>query len=218
MKRIVMTALLAAGVAIAAPARAQDEHTTVIVSPRADIGVQVGAGTNTYSNGLDTLTDPGTAWDMRVTWGLRQVVGAELAFVAGLNPLHNGNGSGAQLETDGTELLLRTNFGMKNVGFHPLLFTRIEPIPYLAAGVGLNESKVIDSDGYPLHEVDGYRYRTATSAHFPAAVGLEMLIDDHVTVGARLAYRYELANAVQVDAPKQNAQSWQALGRLGVAF
>jgi hypothetical protein len=218
MKRIVMIGLLAAGVAAAAPAWAQDDHTTVVVSPRADIGVQVGAGTNTYSAGLDKLTDPGTAWEMRVTWGLRQVVGAELAFVAGTNGIHDANGTGAQLETEGTELLLRTNLGMKNLGFHPLWFTRIEPIPYLAAGVGVNESKVIDADGYPLHEVDGYRYRTATSAHFPAAVGVEMLIDDHVTVGARLAYRWELANAVQVDAPKQDTQSWQALGRLGVAF
>lgn len=222
MKRITMVvgvAALAAGISGTAFAADQMEPRTeemVIFGPEPDISVQVGGGMHTYATELDKATDPGAALEVRGVYGLRQILGGEVAYIAGSNNLKDTPGEHAALASMGGEALLRANFGLKNFGVHT--WEKGDLIPYIGAGGGFTTTGAVDNNGKKLDTVAGVNYKNSTAFHIPAAVGVEALIGNRFTVGARLGYKYEFQNQVRTDLAKVDVQSWQATGRVGWAF
>lgn len=214
-----MTAIAAVFVALgfpALPAAAAETSETVIIGQTPDIGVQLGAGVNTFATKLDKATNPGPAIEVRATYGQRQLVGAEIAYAGSMNDLKDTAGTTARLFSNGGEALLRANFGMKNFGIATIPDGDI--IPYVAAGGGFTIMDAVDKDTQHIGTVNGVNYQSSTTGHIPAAVGVEALFGKRFSVGARLGYKYEIGNKVLVDVAKQDVQSWQATGRAGFVF
>lgn len=220
MKRLGM-AVLAAGLLAGAPAFAADHAieaggNTVLISDKVDLGLQVGAGMNSYATELDKGTDPGLAWEVRGIYGARQLIGFELAYVGAANDLKVNDGTTARIMSQGGEALLRANFGLRNFGVHT--FEGGDIIPYVAAGGAFGSMYAADNGGSQLDQVAGVSYQSTSTFRIPAAVGVDAIVADHYTIGVRGNYNYEFANDLRTDVAKTDVQSWQALGHVGFAF
>ncbi len=205
------------------PAVAFADHNdtrVVVVRPRAQQTLQLGGGVNNFTTGFDNITKPGGAYDVRAAFGVRNPLGVELAYVGSLNDLKGTitsvdgtSGSGNRLMSNGGEALLRANFGGNG-----------DIIPYVGAGLGVTDSRIIDDGGKTISVKSGAAdsNRTfggsSTDFHVPAAAGVDAFINDRVTLGARAGYKYDFRNGLRTDVAKADIQSWQATARLGVAF
>lgn len=201
-----LTGLVAA--ATLAPALAAAQETRVIIRDRPNQVLEVGGGVNDYTQGLNGATDPGTAWDVRAIFGARSPIGLEAAYVGALNNL---NGEARDLMMNGGEALLRVNL------------TQADIQPFLAAGVGIHNFSLVDirsnDDGeVGTGDVEATQYGDSTDLSVPAAAGVQAYINDRVTLGGRVSYRYIFEDQVVADEAATDAQSWAATARLGVAF
>ena len=218
--RNVLTGIVALGVL---PAIAGAAETRVVVEqPRAQQTLQVGGGVNTFTRGFDGVTKPGAAYDVRAAFGVRNPLGLEIAYIGALNDLKGTSTSvspsGASIDTNGDRLmqnggeaLLRLNLGGNG-----------DVIPYVGAGLGVTDSRIVDQNGNTVAIKSGGSGPAfdgnSTDLHVPAAAGVDAFIGDRVTLGARAAYKYDFGNGLRSDVAKADIQSWQATARLGVAF
>ena len=221
--RIFITGAIALAFLPAAASAATTE--VVYVHPRAQNTVQLGGGLNTYTAGFDNITDTGAAYDLRVAFGLRNPIGFELGFAGALNDLKSASAigvsgtstSGNRLMSDAGEALVRLNLGGAG-----------DIIPYVGAGVGVTDTRIVDdsfntvsveSGGGGTTPSGAPRYAgSSTDFHVPAAAGVDAIINDRVTLGARASYKYDFRNGLRTDVAKADVQSWQATARLGLAF
>jgi hypothetical protein len=204
-------------VASAAEGMVTRANETVVIGQEPDLAVLVGGGVHTYATELNKATDPGAAVECRAVYGMRQIVGAELAYVAGFNNLKNTlETKNANITSMGGEALVRANVGLKNFGVHSWQQTDI--IPYVAAGGGFTDTRLTDENGKKLSSVDGVNYQASTTFHIPAAVGVDAIFAKSLTVGVRGGYKYEFGNQTRTDLAKADLQSWQVTGRVGYAF
>lgn len=204
--------ILASGLAAAflVPAIASAQETRVIVRDEPNQILEVGAGVGGFTAGLDDETDAGAAWDVRAIFGARSPIGFEVAYVGGLNDLQPGDS-----ETPGEALQdpsLLTNAGEALVRLN---LTQSDFQPFLAAGVGIHDFRVVDVED--MDRVDAENFRDSTDIAVPAAAGVQAYLG-RMTLGARVSYRYIFDNQVQADADAADIQSWAATGRLGLTF
>ena len=217
-----MMALAALGILSGSPAgtgaykAVEPAETSVFLSSKADLGLQLGGGVSDFATELDKSTNVGQAWDIRGVYGRRQFVGAEMAYTGATNELRTTDGTTARLMQHRGEALVRANFGMRNLGIET--FNGGDIIPYVAVGGGVGSMSATDNSGKKLTTVDGVNYQSTTTFHIPAAVGVDAIFAEHFLVGLRGNYSYEFANNVRTDVAKADVQSWQAIGHLGYAF
>lgn len=197
----------AAFAALLAPASAFAQNTRVVVEEdEPDALIQVGGGVSDYTQGLDGITDPGTAWDVRAVFAPKNPLGMEAAYFGSLNDINDGDDN-VGLLSNGGEALLRANFGGDGGDVQP----------YIAAGLGVVSHSIVRQDDV-TDDVSSDRFGDSTDIVVPAAAGLDVYLADTVTVGARLGYKYYFEDEVIADEDATNAQAWTATARLGAAF
>lgn len=199
-----------ASVAVLVPALAGAQETRVIIEDEPDAVIQVGGGVSDFTEGLNDITDPGAAWDVRAVFAPKSPLGMEAAYFGSLNPLEGENVDGSQdaaLMANGGEALLRANFGGD----------RGDVQPYIAAGLGVVQHQIVNQDDM-FDDIDSEQFGDSTDILVPAAAGVDLYLADRVTLGARLGYKYYFEDEVVADEDATNAQSWAATARLGAAF
>lgn len=201
--------LSAATLAIAiAPAAAFAQNTRVVVEDdEPDALLQVGGGVTDFTEGLDDVTDPGTAWDVRAVFAPKSPLGMEAAYFGSINDINDGDDDVGIL-TNGGEALLRANFGGHGGDLQP----------YVAAGLGVAGQQIVRDNDMTDTDVESEQFGDSTDIVVPAAAGLDLYLADTVTIGARLGYRYYFEDEVKADEDAANAQAWTATARLGAAF
>ncbi len=199
-------ASIGAGLALAAlPALAGAQETRVIVRERPAQVLEIGGGVTDFTDGLDTETDPGGAWDVRAIFGTYSPVGFEIAYVGGLNDLNNTTGNkDASLMLTGGEAMLRLNLTTGDIQ------------PFIAAGAGIHNYSIVDVGN--VDTVNSEEFDDSTDVAVPAAAGIQAYLNERITVGGRVTYRYIFDDKIVADRDAVDAQSWAATARLGVAF
>lgn len=177
----------------------------VVVSDEPDAVLQVGAGVNNFTVGLDDVTDPGAAWDVRAIFAPKNFLGMEAAYFGALNELSGSDD--VSLLTNGGEALIRANLG-GDAG---------DVQPYVAAGLGIASQDIVSRDD-ASDSISSEDYKDSTDLLVPAAAGLDIYLADTVTIGARLGYKFYFDDEVKADSDAANAQAWTATARLGAAF
>ena len=218
LKRLIQTAV---ALAVAVPAAAMAQDTKIIYREEPDAILQIGGGVSDFTTGLDSETNPGAGWDVRAIFGAKSPIGMEAAYFGNLNDIKGGNLPGgndvdpdgiendrARLMTNGAEALLRANFGGTGGDLQP----------YVAAGIGVANHSVIDDREFTTADDVGNEFDDSTDIVVPAAAGLDLFLDDRVTVGGRVGYKYYFDNQVVADEDAADVQAWSATARLGVTF
>lgn len=191
---------------VLAPAAAFAQETRVVIEKEEpDMLLQVGGGVNSFTAGLDGVTDPGAAWDVRAVFVPKNLIGMEGAYFGAMNDL--AGAENAALMTHGGEALLRANFGGETGDVQP----------YVAAGLGIANQSIVDRDDF-TDTIDSQDYNSSTDILVPAAAGVDVYLADMVTLGARLGYKFYFDDEVRADQDAANAQAWTATARLGAAF
>jgi len=199
-------ATIGAGLALAAlPALASAQETRVVVRDRPTQVLEIGGGVGDFTAGLQNQTDPGAAWDVRAIFGTHAPIAIEAAYVGGLNDLNTTGDEDASLMLNGGEALLRFNLSRGDIQ------------PFIAAGAGVHNYSVVDLDRADM-DVDAQDFRDSTDIAIPAAAGIQAYINERVTVGGRVSYRYIFDDQVRADEDAADMQSWAATARLGMAF
>lgn len=202
MKRL---ATIGAGLALAAlPALAVAQETRVIVRQPTQ-AIEIGGGVSDFTGGLEDETDPGAAWDVRAIFGTHSPLAFEAAYVGALNDLNTTNNQDANLLLTGGEAMLRLNL------------TTADIQPFVAAGAGIHNYSVVDVDDVDA-DVDNDEFGDSTDIAIPVAGGVQAYINDRVTVGGRVTYRYIFDDEIRADDDAADMQNWAATARLGVAF
>ena len=201
--------LSAAAVAIAiAPVSALAQNTRVVVEDdEPDALLQIGGGVTDFTEGLDDVTDPGTAWDVRAVFAPKSPLGMEAAYFGSINDINDGDDNVGIL-SNGGEAMLRANFGGRGGDLQP----------YIAAGLGVVGQQIVRDNDMTDTDVDSEQFGDSTDIVVPAAAGLDLYLADTITLGARLGYRYYFEDEVKADEDATNAQAWTATARLGAAF
>ena len=200
-------------VALLLPAAAFAQETRVIIEDEPDALLQVGAGVHDFTEGLDGATESGTGWDVRAVFAPKNILSMEVAYFGGLNELRRRMApegvpeSDANLLTTGGEALLRANFGGD----------RGDVQPYVAAGLGVAEHRVVDRDDV-FDEVANNSFQNSTDILVPTAAGVDIYLAENIALGARLGYKFYFEDEVIADEDAANVQSWAATARLGAAF
>lgn len=219
MKALRLTQMLAAAALMAAPIPALAASRVTVHAPTANNVLQVGGGVNDFRTGLDSATDPGSAWDVRLIIGARQPIGLEAAYFGSMNDLNGTTapgvpGSGSMsgnpgLMVNSGEALLRANLGGVNGDIQP----------YVAAGAGVANLSVVNKNDLTAASSDvKSQFNNSTDVTIPAAAGIDAFLSKSMTVGARVGYRYFFRDQVRADSRSADAQQWNATARLGVAF
>jgi hypothetical protein len=191
---------------VLAPAAAFAQDTRVVVEDdEPDAVIQVGGGVNSFTTGLDDVTDPGAAWDVRAVFAPKNPIGMEGAYFGAMNDLEGTDN--AALMTHGGEALLRANFG-GDAG---------DVQPYLAAGLGVASQSVVDRDDL-ADTIDSEDFNNSTDILVPTAAGVDVYLADTITLGARLGYKFYFDDEVRADEDAADVQAWTATARLGAAF
>ena len=177
----------------------------VVVHDEPDAVLQVGAGVNDFTTGLDDVTEPGAGWDVRAIFAPKNALGMEAAYFGGLNELTGSDN--ASLLTNGGEALIRANLGGEGGDVQP----------YIAGGLGLASQSIVSRDDMS-DNISSEDFRDSTDIVVPAAAGLDIYLADTVTLGARLGYKFYFDDEVKADADAATAQAWTATARLGAAF
>ncbi len=128
-----------------------------------DISLALGVGAiGNIGQSINNFTDPGVAWNARVSFNTDYVVGVEAAYVGSAQDLDDGHGfSDSSLIGNGVEGNLRLNV--------PLEVVR----PYVFGGVGWTHYQVTDRD---LDE---------GVIHVPGGAGVDVTIDDSFLIDLR---------------------------------
>lgn len=191
---------------VLAPAAAFAQETRVVVEEEEpDALIQVGGGVHGFTTGLDDVTDPGAAWDVRAVFAPKNPIGMEGAYFGALNDFQGTDE--ASLMTNGGEALLRANFG-GDAG---------DVQPYVAAGLGVANQQVVDRDDL-AETIETEQFQDSTDILVPAAAGVDVYLADTVTLGARLGYKYYFDDQIRADQDAADIQAWTATARLGAAF
>jgi hypothetical protein len=217
MKALQLTQMLAAAALMTAPVSALAASRVTVHAPSANNVLQIGGGVNDFRTGLDSATDPGSAWDLRLIIGARQPIGLEAAYFGSMNDLNGTTAPGVPGSTSGNpglmvnsgEALLRANLGGVNGDIQP----------YVAAGAGVANLSVVNKDDLSAADSDvRSQFNNSTDVTIPAAAGIDAFLGKSMTLGARVGYRYFFRDQVRADARSADAQQWNATARLGVAF
>jgi len=138
--------VLAAPLALAAPARAQERTAEPPARwvPLSGFGMTIAAGggvTDFTSAGAREVTDVGGSWDVRFAFRTRRVVGFEVSYIGGANVVHSLglDTSQTKLIRNGIEGMVRINAPLRRGGG-----TLLEP--YAAAGLGWNGYRITNVD------------------------------------------------------------------------
>jgi hypothetical protein len=153
------------------------------------------------------LADRGGYWDARVTFGLRQAFGLEVAYLGAIHPVEApGTGPGTALVGHGTEAALRVNV--------PIVRNPRFIAPYGLIGMGWMHYRIAggSNDGTMLAGSDDI-------ATIPLGVGVTMG-QGHFYLDTRFVYRFtEYEDLVRSpDNDQGHLGQWTAGGSLGVVF
>lgn len=190
--------------AVLAPASAFAQG-RVVIDEDPDAVVQVGAGMNDFTTGLDDVTDTGVGWDVRAVFAPKNPLGMEAAYFGALNDLTGPDD--AALLTHGGEALLRANLGGEGGDVQP----------YVGAGLGIANQSIVSRDD-ATDTIETEQYSDSTDILVPAAAGVDVYLADTITLGARLGYKFYFDDEVRADRDAANAQAWTLTARLGAAF
>ena len=191
---------------VLAPAVAFAQDTRVVVEEdEPDALIQVGGGVQDFTTGLEDVTEPGAAWDVRAVFAPKNPIGMEAAYFGALNDFEGVED--ASLMTNGGEALLRANFG-GDAG---------DVQPYVAAGLGVANQQIVDRDDLG-DTIDTAEFQESTDILVPAAAGVDLYLADTVTLGARFGYKYYFDDQIRADEDAADLQAWTATARLGAAF
>jgi hypothetical protein len=157
---------------------------------------------------MRSLSSIGAAWDARVTFGTRSLLGVEVAYVGAYNQLGGRDVSGPApyLMQAGLDSDLRVN----------LLPFRVQP--YVFGGVGWNHMDVFNRSADP---VVGAQFRGADNQlSVPAGAGLAGYFGRHATLDARFTYRAIFGNQIDLDLSDEGARAdqYQVAARFGYVF
>src|SRR5579859_7091205 len=190
MKMLTVVAASLLSVALgSSPALAEVEE-VYVPSPPADNEIQLGAGLNTYRTGLDASTDSGSSFDLRLVFGARRTLGLEAGYAGSLNDLKTSTGGTDALMMNSGEALIRLSLGGEGGAIQP----------YLAGGLGLASLSVVDRN--TLASTGDREFGNSNDVTVPAAVGIDGFINDRITLGARVGYRYFFHDQVKANASR----------------
>jgi hypothetical protein len=141
--------------------------------PLSRFGMTLGAGggvTDFTDSGTRTVTGAGGTWNFRLAFRTRRVLGAEVSYVGGANPIRGFEPSDAKLIRNGLEAALRVNV--------PLYAGDTLLEPYFAGGMGWN----------------GYRVTNATAANASVSPAGTDTLAFPVALGFVVAYKGFIAD------------------------
>jgi hypothetical protein len=170
----------------------------------------VGGGVADFTlSDMREVSRVGAAWDVRVTFGTRSIVGVEVAYVGAYNPLNPDRRIAAStlspfLTQHGLDSDLRIN----------LLSSRVQP--YVFGGLGYNHMIVSNRQDDPTL---GQRFRDSDDQlSVPSGAGLSGYFGRHTAVDVRFTYRAIFESNIDMTHPNGRADQYQVAGRLGYAF
>lgn len=190
-------------VAAAPPPPPERRHNRIFAP--SEISLTTGAGVTDYfgtGTGLTGRTDPGAAWDARVTFGTHSVFALEAGYLGAVNSIDVPAGKGGHVNSNGLDGDLRVQ-----------LPTRVQP--YIFAGVGWNFMNIDNGNANPsiTSELRG----SDNQLTVPAGGGVTGYIGRHATVDLRGTYRYIPENDISILNTRALHQ-WMAQARVGYAF
>jgi opacity protein-like surface antigen len=183
----------------APPPPAPAKRPNVIFAPQT-ISVTAGAGVGDYfGSGINTRSDPGAAWDARLTFGTRSVIALEAGYVGSVNPIDTDIQNAGRLNSHGIDGDLRLQ-----------LPTRVQP--YIFSGVGYNHMSVTNKQSVIGGQLSDNQVTV------PAGAGLTGYLGRHVTLDLRGTYRYIPDNDVTIMSTNRALHQWVAQAHVGWAF
>jgi opacity protein-like surface antigen len=183
-------------------AAAPEKRHNIVFAPQ-EISVTTGGGaTNYFGTALNSTTDPGAAWDARVTLGTHSILALEAAYMGSTNNVDMQAGTQhGRLDSHGIDSDLRFQ-----------LPTVVQP--YVFGGVGYNHRSVTQtgaaSNAGPLSDEDN-------QVTVPAGAGLTGYIGRHATVDLRGTYRFIPDNGL-TEMSTRNLHQWIAQAHVGYVF
>jgi opacity protein-like surface antigen len=194
----------------AAPAVAAPVHHRNKFFDIRDSAITTGAGaTNYFGSAFTPNSEPGAAWDARLTFGSRSIFGFEAAYVGSINQISVPNQTQqGHLNSNGFDTDLRIG-----------LPYRVQP--YMFGGVGYAHLHMDNANGAPSivntmnNDVDQFTV--------PAGGGMAFYFAKHATLDLRGTYKWYPDNRLMVDQTTggltgASIHSWTAQARLGYAF
>jgi opacity protein-like surface antigen len=162
----------------------EDAETVIVVPttpqarPLPNIGVEIGGGVQSFTEGLGDVTSGGAGYSARAIFGPRSYLGLELGYMGAYNEAESTetlDNTTAAVYTNSGEALVRVNF-----------FGNRSPVrPFIAGGVNytyLDSEVSTPIGGFDLDGRDGIG--------FPAVAGIQFMPTDNFTVSARGNYTY----------------------------
>lgn len=206
------------GLAIPIAASAQQTTTEAFSFDKPAVALEVGGGVGGFADpSLGDITNVGGIWNVRATVMPAWPVALEVGYLGSLNDIDSNQyeaGIDAQVAGNGGQALVRANV-LELAGVKPKKDLRIEP--YVAAGASYTNLAVIGDDrNDPQIDAD---FRDSDDLFgIPAAIGVDTVIQDNFSLGARVAYNYHFDNDLTRADDDDDAQSWGAMANVGVTF
>ncbi len=166
-------------------------------------GLQLGGGVVDFASGVAReVARAGGAWDLRVTYGSRQILGWEVAYLGSAHPLNDlTTPPGAYVMSNGAETALRLNAPTQQGSWLV--------VPFALAGVGWNYYRSVDVGASGL--------LNGSDNLFTIPLGLGVAASYHgFTADVRLTYRPTLDDELFVN--NASMRAWTAGGHVGYEF
>ena len=206
---VIAAALTAVPLAASAQIVEIEEELPPIVNVQAGLGAHGFLGQDLAGN-----TEPGGAWEVRATLMPDNPVAFEIGYLGGLNHVEvpGGGDLDAFVASNSGRAMVRANV-LPLAGVEQDEDAKIHP--YIAAGASYTNLDLVGNDRNDP-AVESVFTEDANVFGIPAAVGVQALLNENFSLGARLAYNYMFDN--QLVPADEDAQSWGATADLGVAF
>jgi opacity protein-like surface antigen len=183
-----------------------ERHHNKIFAPEV-VSLTTGAGAANYfgSSDVNDSSDPGAAWDARVTFGARSAIALEAGYMGGVNNIDLGGGIGhGQVFSNGVDGDLRLQ-----------LPTRVQP--YVFGGVGYNHMEVRNQNLGGTPGVANTFVGNDDQVTVPAGGGLNVFVTRHIDLDARGTYRFIPNNGI-TEMGTNHLHQWIAQAHVGYVF
>jgi hypothetical protein len=176
-------------------------HHRLRVFAPSEVVLTTGAGVANYFGSGIRSTDPGAAWNARVTVGVHSMMALETTYNGSANVFSTPLASDLHLVSHGVDAALRLQ-----------LPYRVQP--YAFGGVGYNHAS-LDVRGSATPATPRGTHDDQVTV--PAGGGLTAYLGRHATLDARGTYRYIPDNGLTVLGDRHLHQ-WMAQASVGYAF
>lgn len=135
--------------AAVAPREAEARAETGPAEPARRVGwsLSLGAGVGQFaSDGMEEVTDPGVAYDLRLHLGTERLVGVEAAYVGSVQDVGVPGGEGGAFVGSGIEGTVRLNLDRVPGASFGATLGGLRVSPFLFAGVGWSHWDLVNAD------------------------------------------------------------------------